>query len=85
MKVAKEDLKSMRERLEPMDTLTMREDIKVWINRLALKQKGPKDPNMAYRWELLHRSGFNLMNLYAKGYTDNHIDTALKAIVEDLI
>ena len=35
-----------------------------------------------FRWDMLHASGFDTRELYYRGLTDEHIDTAVRHIVE---
>lgn len=82
MKIKPEDLECLREWIVPFDTPARR-----------IEYKERKLSSMRYRWDLLYLSRIKIgdgigtkgnVNLYAY-LTDGHIDSALKAIVPDLV
>ena len=76
MKIKKEHLEYMREKIAPFDNPSERE-----------QYKASGFTSKRYRWDLLHFAGLTpwLCNtLYREGLNDDHIDTALRVIVKDL-
>ena len=77
MKITPQDLDAMREAISPLDTQ----------DRRARYQAGAfpradltKDVDKRYRWDLLHESGYRIVDLYDY-MDDTHIDTALRNLV----
>jgi hypothetical protein len=84
MKVTPQDLAIIREAVSPLDTPERREHYRAGdFPRAAAVQ----DLNKRYCWDLFHRAtaGTTMVSdLYAKGYNDVHLYTALKAVVPAL-
>lgn len=79
MKVSAEHLANMRAAIEPLDTDETRERYRQGNFPRADRVK---NLDMRYRWDLLWSSG-----AYGEefdGYKNDHIDTALRAIVPTL-
>ena len=76
MKIKKEHLDHMREKIAPLDTTDNRQRYKA--AGLSWKR---------YAWDLLRAAGlipWVCDTLYKEGLFDSHIDTALRAIVKSL-
>jgi len=84
MKVTPEHLAMIREAVAPLDTEDTRARYRAGeFPRAAAVQ----DLNKRYRWDVLHASSSRnglIRTLYAAGYNDAHIYTALRAVVADL-
>ena len=92
MKISASDLALLREAIEPLDTPELRD---IYIEGEFPRAELVKDLDMRYRWDLLYGADFLYPpqaltgrmseHLYAQGLNDEHIDTALRAIVSPLV
>lgn len=67
--MTKKDFEAMKAAVAPFDT----DDARAAYAKYGLSA-------MRYRWDLLYRSKFSILHMY-NYLNDDHIDTALKAIV----
>ena len=82
MKLPKEAIEELRSAIAPLDTTEMRERYRSGDFH---RSEHVKDHDKRYRWDLLAMSGFQVWILYdLYDVNDNHIDTALRAIVPTL-
>ena len=82
MKISASDLALLREAIEPLDTPELRD---IYIEGEFPRAELVKDLDMRYRWDLLYGADFRSEHFYAQGLNDEHIDTALRAIVSPLV
>lgn len=79
MKMTPEHYQALRSRIVPIDTPENRKPYQTQ----SLKSPGViRDFHKAYRWNLFNRSrSFEMLDELYKYLNDDHIDTALRAIV----
>lgn len=84
MKVTAEQLAHIREAIAPIDTDYWRDKYRAGDYPRA---ELTKDADKRYRWDLFHAAGLTQYAcdvLYPAGCYDDHIDTALRAVVAPL-
>jgi hypothetical protein len=74
MKIHRQDFLALQAAIERRFSAADR--VAIW-SRYAARELGPD----RFRWDMLHASGFNTAPLYNAGLNDNHITTALRAIL----
>lgn len=83
MKVTAKHLEMMRERISELDTPTARANYIAGNFRNADRVK---NLDHRYRWDLFWAANcWDFTQLHDRGYTDAHIDTALRSIVPPLL
>jgi len=82
MKMTKEDYNLLKEAIIKQGKL---EDLQATHNEVISGTQG-KDKEMLFRWEIFWRVNVQskIKTLLMHGYTDNHIDTALKQIFKEI-
>ena len=85
MKIAKETVEAMRQRIAPLDTDETRS---AYREGRFPRADGVKDLDTRYRWDLYHASRcidvIKGDGEYPQDLTTKHIDTALRRIVQPL-
>lgn len=81
MRVTADHLHDMARLIEPLDTPSVRQAYRE--GRFPRADK-VKDLDTRYRWDLFAAAKVWQIGLYDHGYTDAHIDTALRRIVRPL-
>ena len=81
MKASPEQRAALAAAIHPLDITEHRE---AYRSGRIPRADQIKDLDARYRWDLLWASRFDIAALYAAGLNDDHIDTALRAIVAPL-
>ena len=83
MKITDQHVQYMRDKIKPLDTQSLR---KTYAEGRIENADKVKDLDKRYRWDLLWAAGLSdfLVKVIYKYAHDDHIDTALKAIVPKL-
>ena len=85
MKIAKETVEAMRQRIAPLDTDEVRN---AYREGRFPRSEGVRNLDMRYRWDLYHaargREALMVDGEYPQDLTTEHIDTALRRIVRPL-